>query len=368
MRKKAALAFLAKEIQNIAETGSIFLNDEAYKMTKELNKRNDEIGHISRSIGDMLAMFRTKIYSLKNVANGDLAASVTLRSKDDSVGVALAGMVESLNQMFVEIRAASDQVSGGSKSLAEDARTLAQGSGEQAGAVTELSATIRDIAEQTAHNAKMAHEAAVLSGSMRELAEKSGSQMGEMTEAVRRIDEAGGQIGKVIKAIQDIAFQTNILALNASVEAARAGVHGRGFAVVAEEVRNLAAKSQNAAKESEELIATSAERARQGYRLAEAAAASLNEIVEGVNRNASLVGEITASSDRQNEAITQVNASIEQVRRVVNENSQTAASSADSSREVSGQSELLQELIGRFKISENCSVSSQGWNSLPPRS
>jgi methyl-accepting chemotaxis protein len=357
MRKKKALGFLAKVIQNIAETGNIFLDDDAYKLTKVLNQRKDEVGQISRSVGDMLAMFRTKIASLKNVAGGDLAAPVTTRSQKDTIGSALAGMVESLNNMFVEIRAASSEVSDGSKSLADDARALAQGSGEQAEAVTQLSATVSDIAGQTASNAAIAREAASLSDSIRLLAEKGGQQMSEMTEAVRLIDEAGGQIKMVIKAIEDIAFQTNILALNASVEAARAGVHGKGFAVVAGEVRNLAAKSQVAAKESDALIAASAERAKLGHRLADETAASLNEIVAGVNQSASLVGEIAASTDRQAAAIAHVNASIEQVRRVVNQNNETAAHSANSSREVSGQSEILQGLIGKFKITE----------SLPPR-
>jgi methyl-accepting chemotaxis protein len=358
MRKKAALAFLARVISDIAETGNIFLEDEAYKLTKVLNTRKDEIGHISRSVGDMLAMFRTKIHSLRNVANGDLAAPIAMRSQKDTIGAALDGMVGSLNGMFRDIRAASGQVSDGSVRLAEDADALARRSGEQAETVTQLSGTIAGIARQTGHNAEMAREAAGLSESMRKLAEKGGAQMTEMTDAVRRIDEAGDAVRKVIKVIDDIAFQTSILALNASVEAARAGVHGKGFSVVAEEVRNLAAKSQNAARESEELIAESADRAKQGYRLAGETAASLEEIVSCVRQNALLAGEIASSSDRQAEAIAQINASVEHVRRAVRENSETAADSAGSSREVSGQSEILQGLIGKFKLSER----------LPPKS
>ncbi|MCL1806884.1 MAG: methyl-accepting chemotaxis protein [Oscillospiraceae bacterium] len=350
MRRKTAVAFLADVIQNIAQTGNIFLDDDAYKLTKTLNKRKDEVGQLSRSVGDMLAMFRTKIASLKNVASGDLAAPVAKRSKDDTIGKALAGMVESLNGMFVEINTASALVSEGSNRLAGDAHTLAQGSVEQAEAVTELSRTVEGINEETTQNAEMARQAAALSDSIRLLAEESSGQMAGMTEAVRRVDEAGDKIRQVIKAIEDIAFQTNILALNASVEAARAGAHGKGFAVVAGEVRSLAAKSQKAAGESETLIADSAERAREGRRLADETASSLNEIVGSVSESARLTEEIAASSDRQAAAIAQINASIGQLRRAVGENSKTAADSADSSREVSGQSERLRELIGKFKL------------------
>lgn len=347
------LGFLAGVISGIAETGNIFLDDAAYKETKVLNKRGDEIGKISRSVGDMLAMFRTKIQSLNAVANGDLTTDIKLRSQKDTIGTALAGMVASLNGMFCEIRTASSQVSDGSSKLADGARSLAEGSGEQAGAIARINATISDIAGQTAQNAGMAREAATLSDSIKRIAERGGAQMGEMISAVQKINEASDAISKVIKSIEDIAFQTSILALNASVEAARAGTHGKGFAVVAGEVRSLAAKSQAAAMESEALIIDSIERAKLGVQIAGETAASLREIVQGVNKNALLIGEIASSSDKQALAIAQVNETIEQVNRVVQDNSETAAYSADSSKEVSGQSEILQDLIARFKIRES---------------
>ena len=344
------LGFLSGAISGIAKTGSIFLDDAAYKQTKTLNKRGDEIGHISRSVGDMLAMFRHKIKSLNAIAGGDLTARVELCSPKDSVGTALAGMTESLNRMFAGILSSAGQVSAGSAELAAGSAELAESSGAQSEAIERLRDRIAAIAEQTGRNARMARESSSLSGSIKQLAQKGGTQMDDMIGAVRQINESSGAIGRVIKVIDDIAFQTNILALNAAVEAARAGQHGKGFAVVAQEVRALAAKSQAAVEETEALIADSIRRARQGAKIAGDTAASLQEIVDGIHQSTQLAGEIAGSSDEQAEAIARINQNVDEVNHAMRRNSETAARSAGVSQEVSGHSELLQERLARFKI------------------
>ena len=174
--------------------------------------------------------------------------------------------------------------------------------------------------------------------------------MNEMISAVREINQAGQSISKVIKVIDDIAFQTNILALNAAVEAARAGQHGKGFAVVAEEVRNLAAKSAEAAKDTGGLISNSIEKAELGSRIAGDTAASLTEIVSGINESSQIVSEIAKSSEEQSIGISQINSSIDQVAEVTHQNSATAQESAAASQEMNGQSSLLDELISQFKL------------------
>lgn len=346
------LAFLAGAIASIASTGNIFLEDEAYKTSKILNKRGDEIGGISRSVGDMLAMFREKIKALNAVADGDLTVNIARRSPKDTIGAALVGMVESLNGMFVQIRDASNQVNTVSHQLAGGADALAEGSGRQAEAIEHLSANIRTIAGQTAQNAQMARDAAGLSEIVRHQAEAGGGKMQDMIAAVNEINAASGAIRQVIKVIDDIAFQTNILALNASVEAARAGQYGKGFAVVASEVRSLAAKSQAAAQDTGTLITDSIEKARLGSAIAGETAASLNEIVQGIVKSTKLIGEIALSSDEQATAIALVNTGIDQVSNEVHQNNETAAQSAAASQDVCGQSALLEELIARFKTQD----------------
>jgi len=290
------------------------------------------------------------------VANGDLTAELALLSENDTLGIDLKKMVENLNDMFSEIQASTHQVSQESKQVATGAQSLAQGATEQAASIEELSSTISEIAGKTKANAATADKTSKLSTTIKESAEKGSRQMDEMISAVKEINDASQSISKIIKTIDDIAFQTNILALNAAVEAARAGQHGKGFAVVAEEVRNLASKSADAAKDTGSMIQNSMEKAELGSRIAGETAASLAEIVSGINQSSSLVTEIAIVSEQQTMGIDQINIGIDQVAQVVQQNSATAQESAAASEEMSSQSDALQQLISRFKLKENGSV------------
>ncbi|MDR0671919.1 MAG: methyl-accepting chemotaxis protein, partial [Oscillospiraceae bacterium] len=310
----------------------------------------DEVG---QSLAAFVKTLEHLVYygeTLQIVASRDLTVDIKTQSGQDTMGTALKAMVVNLNEMFSEIQSASAQVSTGSKQIADGAQALAQGATEQAAAVEQLSSSIGEIAHKTKENADMAARAARLSENIRSSAEKGAGQMDQMMEAVREINESSQSINKVIKVIDDIAFQTNILALNAAVEAARAGQYGKGFAVVAEEVRSLAAKSAEAAKDTGALIEDSIEKAVLGAKIADETAASLTEIVAGINESTAIVGDIAKSSEEQSLAIQQINTGIDQVAQVVQQNSATAEESAASSEEMSGQSNMLSTLVSQFKL------------------
>jgi methyl-accepting chemotaxis protein len=210
----------------------------------------------------------------------------------------------------------------------------------------------------------MAGKAADLASTIKHNAEKGSRQMAEMMAAVKEINEAGQSISKVISVIDNIAFQTNILALNAAVEAARAGQHGKGFAVVAEEVRSLAAKSAEAAKETGGLIQNSVEKAELGARIADETAASLEEIVAGISESTTIVQTIAVSSEEQYQGISQINKGVEQVAQVVHQNSATAEESASASKEISDQSHMLEDLIMQFQLRSDTETEED--RALPP--
>jgi methyl-accepting chemotaxis protein len=203
---------------------------------------------------------------------------------------------------------------------------------------------------QTKNNAVNANQANRISEEAKEDAVRGNDQMKELQEAIRDINESSANIGKIIKVIDEIAFQTNILALNAAVEAARAGIHGKGFGVVAEEVRSLAAKSADAAKETTSLIEGSMKKTEAGTRIADATAEALGNIVVSVEKTVELMREIAEASNYQATAVGEINRGIEQMSHVVQTNSATAEESAAATEELSSQAELLKTMVDRFSV------------------
>lgn len=307
---------------------------------------NDTIENLQSYVSEISSV-------LTEMGNGNLDLAITADYKGDFVEIkdSLNNIIISLNQVLGDINEAADQVSSGSRQVSDGSQALSQGSTEQASSIEELTASITDIASQTKQNAVNANQANELATDAKNKAIKGNEQMQGMLDSMTEINNSSANISKIIKVIDDIAFQTNILALNAAVEAARAGQHGKGFAVVAEEVRSLAARSAEAAKDTTDLIEGSISKVQVGTQLANDTAIALNEIVSGVEKAANLVGGIAVASNEQASGIAQVNMGIEQVSQVVQNNSATAEESAAASEELSSQAELLKQMVGRFNLS-----------------
>ena len=343
---------LAAFMNKAGATGDLSLSPEDVKIIRELSMVKDEIGQAISGSASFVAHVSNIAKELETVASGDLTNDIVPLSDSDVMGNSMKQMLDDFNKMFDEIHTSTDEVSTGSRQIAAGAQSLAQGSTEQAASIQELSSSITDIAKRAKENHATAEKTASLSMTIMNSAEKGNRQMAEMIAAVGEINEAGKNISMIIKTIDDIAFQTNVLALNAAVEAARAGQHGKGFAVVAEEVRNLASKSAEAAKNTGNMIQDSIDKAELGSRIAGENAASLLEIIDGIKESSHLIAEIANSSEQQTLGIAQVNSGIDQVVQVVQHNSATAEESAAASEEMTGQFHMLQQLITRFRLKE----------------
>ncbi len=313
-------------------------------------KTNDEIGTLMRSFGRMIANIREQASAAEKIASGDLTAQVTVRSEYDLLGKKLSEMIQTNNEILGNINSAAEQVAAGAKQISDSSIALSQGATEQASAIEQLTASIEEVSTQTKHNAEYANHASGLAETAKNNAIQGNEQMREMLTAMKEINVSSTNISKIIKVIDEIAFQTNILALNAAVEAARAGQHGKGFAVVAEEVRNLAARSANAAKETTEMIEGSIKKVEDGTKIANGTAGALHKIVENVEEVANLVNGIAMASGEQAAGLAQINQGIMQVSQVVQTNSATSQEGAAASEELASQAALLHEQVGRFRL------------------
>jgi len=327
-----------------ADEDTVLIRDNFLKISQSLHEMtkaiNAYIGDITFTLDEMA----------KN--NFDIEIEREFLGDFDAIKKSLNYIIDQFNIVLSEIKVAADQVGAGAQEVSDSSQSLSQGSTEQASSVEEISASITQVAQQTKQNAVNANRANEISAKARDMANEGNDQMKEMLVAMKDINQSSSNISKIIKVIDDIAFQTNILALNAAVEAARAGEHGKGFAVVAEEVRSLAAKSAEAAKETTELIDESIKKADGGTEIANKTAKALEEIVEGVTEAVEIVEDISTASNEQASAIAQINDGINQVASVTQSNTATAEESASASEEMASQAEMLNNLVKQFKTKD----------------
>ena len=326
----------------------------AGKVDVELKKYyNDEIGEVLDVYAKIIKNTKENAMLAQKIANGDLTVEVLPHSVEDELGRALKELVENNNNVLTGIKESSFQLSAGAEQVAGASQALAQGSTQQASAIEQITASMNEIAKETNENATQATTGNKLIHEVGEEAKNGNEQMHNMIEAMNDINTSSHNISKVIKVIDDIAFQTNILALNATVEAARAGAHGKGFAVVAEEVKNLAEKSAAAANETAEMIQSSIDKVEEGVKIADETAASLTKIVESLENVVEIISGIATTSNEQATAVAQINQAIMQVSQVIQTNSATSEQCASASEELANQSQALRDTISRYKLKEN---------------
>ena len=310
---------------------------EAMGLLARVVEINDEIAEhtVESSIAQAEML---KIVSLVAMIGGVVAAlalGIIISRGINKTLRRIAGVLGSGAEQTAE---AANQVSGASQSLAE-------GASEQAAGVEETSASVEEMTSMIKQNAGSAAEAKTVADSANANAQRGSEAMGKMSTAIDDIKKSADETGKIIKTIDDIAFQTNLLALNAAVEAARAGEAGKGFAVVAEEVRNLAMRSAEAAKNTSEMIETSVKNSENGVNISQEVSKCLEEIGQGNKRTNELIAEIAAACNEQTQGIDQISTAITQMDQVTQSNAANAEESASASEELSAQAEELSQIV-----------------------
>ncbi|MCU0625897.1 MAG: methyl-accepting chemotaxis protein [Gemmatimonadaceae bacterium] len=292
--------------------------------------------------------------ALDRLADRDLTARVDGRFHGDfaRIQTSFNNAAGSLAETLAEVASASDQVANAATGIAAASQALAQGATEQAGSIDAVTATLEETRAMTARNADGAREANEIAQQARTAAASGLERMRELAATMERIRSSADGTARIARTIDEIAFQTNLLALNAAVEAARAGDAGRGFAVVAEEVRSLALRAAESAREAGVLIEASVRNADEGVRVSHDVAAALTQIDRDATQVSAVATDVSASSEQQRAGVAQVAEAIEQVNAVTQQAAANAEESASAAEELSAQSSVMRELIDRFALPE----------------
>ena len=359
-----ALAFLKlqKDI-----TGRISTVSKAIKRMRSghlniaFNKKyigSDELGDMVDDFAGLSGELKKIITDICAVLSEMSKGNFAVASSDESMYRAdYSGILQSyreinqnLRNVFGSINQVAADVEAGSEQIASGSVALSQGATEQASTLEELSSSIYALSARMNNQARKAEDIENYFGEVSEKISDENQQMGEMLLAMKEIEEKSNQVERIIKAIDDIAFQTNILALNAAIEAARAGVYGKGFAVVADEVRNLAGKSADAAAETSVLIESTIHAVNKGVNIVDHAAKTLGDVMDGSEKSKEMVSDIAGSMEADAKSISEVSKGLEEVSKVVQQNSATSEESSASSQDLNENAASLKEMISRIQV------------------
>ena len=353
---KSLIINIAKPIKELEES-AMKMENGIFDINIEYES-SDEFGILADSFRNTTAYMKIIITDINNVlkelskGNFNVKSTYTEQYLGDFVSIrdSVIQIVKSLNETFYEIKEAAVQVKGGSEQVSHTAQEISHGATEQSSAIEELTASMSEINEKVKNSARHAQNTSRLVESLGSEILESNAHMAEMVKAMDEIKNSSKDIKEIINTIDDIAEQTNLLALNAAIEAARAGEAGKGFAVVADEVRKLAEESSLAVQNTAELIERSIETVERGKEIADSAASSLNDVVKNTKEAVELVSNIFVLSEEQACAIGEINGGIEQIADVVQSNSAISEESAAASEELFAQAETFETMIEKFNL------------------
>ncbi|HRW23826.1 MAG TPA: methyl-accepting chemotaxis protein [Spirochaetia bacterium] len=363
---KDELSALQREMKTM--TGIIeSLVDEAAMLTQaavegRLQTRADATKHqgdfrkivegVNRTLDLVINPINETIAILKRMAEGDLTATMTgdYKGDFDILKTALNDTLAAINDLLGQVTMAVEQVTAGSQQVSQASQALSQGATEQASSLEEITSSVTEIAGQTRQNTENAVQVNGLAKTARDDAEQGNMQMKDLVSAMTDINTSAEEIRKIVKAIDDISFQINLLALNANVEAARAGKYGKGFAVVAEEVRNLAVRSAGSVQETNKMVNEAISNIAKGNGLVEVTAKQLQSIVTGAAQVASLAEEVATAGKEQSQGLEQISTGLNQIDQVTQANTASAEESASAAEELSSQSQQLKAMLAKFKL------------------
>lgn len=343
------IAALIKECEDIK---NIDLNKER----RNFKFNNDEIGQLAEELIESKQTLNSYVQDivgvLETMADGDFTKQPSVAYMGDflSIEKAFAQIHSNLGEIISNVSQSSYNVSLGAEQMASGTQALAEGTQRQSATIDQLSSTVMGISEHVNTTAENARSASEISLDCANIMQEQTVQMQNLIDAMDIVEKKSEDIAKVIKAIEDIAFQTNILALNASIEAARAGEAGKGFAVVATEVGTLAAKSAESANSTKAIIDSTLEAVGKSIVIARDAAGAIDNVTEKSKQAANLVKEIALDSTSQAEDLNQATQGINDISEVIQNNSSTAQQSAASCEELSSQSKIMLEMVEKLKV------------------
>ena len=316
----------------------------------------DEIGEMTDSFKEATDMIKLYINELTRglgeigKGNFNIYTDVDFKGDFKALDEAIVKITDSLSDTLGTIYESSEQVSLGATQMADSAQSLAEGATNQAASVEELTATIQNITETIVHSTEKTEKSYQDAEKFKNDAEESNEDIKHLNQAMERINETSKEIANIITAIEDIASQTNLLSLNASIEASRAGEAGKGFAVVADQIGKLAADSASSAINTKRLIENSIHEIERGNEITERATKAIEAVIQGINVLAESTNEISHLSVSQADAMKQLEIGVEQISEVIQNNSAAAQETSATSQELSAQSESLEHLVGEFEL------------------